>query len=160
MEAVALDPAFEAAVFEAEATVFEAAVFDVAVFADALAVLLGISPLLFLEDFPAERLAAVVRAIEAAVRARAFVPPRRAVDVLELVFLRVFCDTARAWMPTPSWMFTPESFRTHKQVKCTVEFGNALKIAHFPQKSMIYARARALADFPCLQSSKKVNIDR
>jgi hypothetical protein len=98
-----LEPTFEAdAVFEAivfepafEAAVFEAAV--LAAFAGILAVLLGISPLLFLEDFPAEPLAAVVRVIEAAVRARTFAAPRRAVDALELVFLRVFCDTACAW---------------------------------------------------------------
>jgi hypothetical protein len=99
-----LEPTFEVdAVFEAivfapvfEAAAFEAAVFEVVVLADILAVLLGISPLLFLEDFPAEPLAAVVRVIGAAVRVRAFAAPRRGVEALEFVFLRVFCDTACA----------------------------------------------------------------
>jgi hypothetical protein len=74
-----LEPTFEAdAVFEAIVfePAFEAAVFEAAVLADILAVLLGISPLLFLEDFPAEPLAAVVRVIGAAARARAFAAPR------------------------------------------------------------------------------------
>jgi hypothetical protein len=117
-EAIVFEPAFEAAAFEAE--VFELAVLEVVVLADILAVLLGISPLLFLEDFPAEPLAAVVRVIGAAVRVRAFAAPRRGVEALEFVFLRVFCNTACARVfPTPSWMFTPEPFRTHKQVKAS-----------------------------------------
>jgi hypothetical protein len=100
-----LEPTFEAeAVFEAIVLepAFEAAAFEIAVlaaFAGVLAVLLGISPLLFLEDFPAEPLAAVVRLMGAAVRARTFAAPRRAVDALEPFFLRVFCDTACAWLP-------------------------------------------------------------
>jgi hypothetical protein len=72
------DAVFEATVFEPafEAAVLEAAVLEAAVLADILTVLLGISPLLFLEDFPAEPLAAVVRVIGAAVRVRTFAAPR------------------------------------------------------------------------------------
>jgi hypothetical protein len=86
-----LEPAFEA-----DAAFFKPAVFEATVLAGILAVLLGISPLLFLEDFPAEPLAAV-RVFVVAVRARARVAPRRAADALDVVFFRVFCDTVCAW---------------------------------------------------------------
>lgn len=59
---------------------------------------------------------------------------------LETLFLRVFCGTACAW-------------NSHAPVRCygglleTQRRGwsplkNALKIAHFPQKSMIYAKVQ------------------
>jgi hypothetical protein len=109
-----LDPSFEAAaVFDAaileaavfEAAAFEAAVFEAAALADILAVLLGISPLLALEDLVAEPLAAV-RVTRVAVRARALFAPRLAADAVEVFFLRVFCDTACAWiMPRPIGCF-------------------------------------------------------
>jgi hypothetical protein len=90
-----LEPALEAdAVFDE--AVFEPAVFEATVLAGILAVLLGISPLLFLEGFPAEPLAAV-RVFVAAVRARTRAAPRRAADALDVVFFRVFCDTVCAW---------------------------------------------------------------
>jgi hypothetical protein len=86
-----LEPAFEA-----DAVFFEPAVFETAALAEILAVLLGISPLLFLEGLAAEPLAAV-RVLRAAVRARDLAAPRRAADALDVFFLRVFCDTACAW---------------------------------------------------------------
>jgi hypothetical protein len=78
------------------AVAFEAAVFEPAAFATVLAVLDGIALLLFFEDFaavaglPADRvtLARLLDALRLA--AAAFF------DGLEVLFLRVFCDTACA----------------------------------------------------------------
>jgi hypothetical protein len=111
-----LEPAFEADVVF-EATVFEPAVFEAAALADVLAVLLGISPLLFLEDLAAEPLAAG-RVIRAAVRARVRVAPRRAADdALEVFFLRGFCDTACAWTCHALFDVFTGALRGCKQVK-------------------------------------------
>jgi hypothetical protein len=82
---------------EALAAAFEAVAFEPAAFAEVLAVLLGIALLLFFEDLPAEAFAALL----GEVLARLLVAPRLAADafffeLLEVLFLRVFCDTACA----------------------------------------------------------------
>jgi hypothetical protein len=75
--------------------------FEPAAFAEVLAVLLGIALLLFFEDL-AEAFAALLReeAFLREVLARLLVAPRLAADafleLLETLFLRVFCDTACA----------------------------------------------------------------
>jgi hypothetical protein len=86
---------------EALATTFEAVAFEPAAFAEVFAVLLGIALLLFFEDLPAEALdIEVLEAVLREVRARLLVAPRLAADaffeLLEVLFLRVFCDTACA----------------------------------------------------------------
>jgi hypothetical protein len=92
-----------AAVFTLKAlgAAFEAVAFEPAAFAEVLAVLLGIALLLFFEDLPAEALdIEVLEALLGEVRARLLVAPRLAADaffeLLEALFLRVFCDTACA----------------------------------------------------------------
>jgi hypothetical protein len=80
-----------------EAATFEAVAFEPVAFATVFAVLLGIEFLLFFEDFAAEALAAF-RVSEA--RARLFVALRVTaavfLEAFEVLFLRVFCDTACA----------------------------------------------------------------
>jgi hypothetical protein len=83
-----------------EAATFEAVAFEPVAFAAVFAVLFGIAPLLFFEDFAAEALVAI-RADLREARARLFVALRLAAAafltvVLEALFLRVFCDTACA----------------------------------------------------------------
>jgi hypothetical protein len=77
------------------AAVFEAGAFETPAFAAVLAVFEGIA-LLFLEDFAAEVALPAVRVT----RARLLDAPRLAAaaffDGLEVLFLRVFCDTACA----------------------------------------------------------------
>ena len=88
------------------AAVFEAGAFEPA-FAAVLAVLLGIA-LLFLEDLAAELALAAVRVS----RARLLDALRLAVAafLLEVLFLRVFCDTACcAELPRPCSMFFAET---------------------------------------------------
>jgi hypothetical protein len=75
--------------------------FEPAAFAEVLAVLLGIALLLFFEDLPTEALdTEVLEALLGEVRTRLLVAPRLAADaffeLLEALFLRVFCDTACA----------------------------------------------------------------
>ena len=81
------------------AATFEAVAFEPVAFAAVLAVLLGISLLLFFEDFAAEALVALRESLKDA-RARPLVPLRLAaaavLEALETLFLRVFCDTACA----------------------------------------------------------------
>jgi hypothetical protein len=113
-ETLETDAAFDAAAFKA--AVFTPAVFEAAVLAATLAVLLGISPLLFLEDFPALLLAAV-RAFVPAVRARTRAAPRRAADALEVFFLRVFCDTTCAWTCHALFDVFTGARQGYKQVK-------------------------------------------
>jgi hypothetical protein len=76
---------------------FKAVAFEPAAFAEVFAVLLGIALLLFFEDFVAE---ALVGAFLREVLARPLVAPRLTADaffeLLETLFLRVFCDTACA----------------------------------------------------------------
>jgi hypothetical protein len=78
---------------------FEAAGFGAVAFTAVFAVLLGIALLLFLEDFAAVALVAV-RLSLGEVRTRLLVAPRLAAaaffEPLEILFLRVFCDTACA----------------------------------------------------------------
>jgi hypothetical protein len=103
--AAGLAAALGGAVFsEVLGAAFEAVAFEPAAFAEVFAVLLGIALLLFFEDLPAEALVievlAAVRPPLREVRARLLVAPRLAADaffeLLETVFLRVFCDTACA----------------------------------------------------------------
>jgi hypothetical protein len=81
------------------ATGFEAVAFEPAAFAAVFAVLFGIALLLFFEDFAAEAFAADrVSLIDT--RARLFDALRLAAaaffESFEVLFLRVFCDTACA----------------------------------------------------------------
>jgi hypothetical protein len=108
--------------------------------------LFGIALLLFFEDLAAEAFAAV-RVSFTDARARLLVAPRLTAAAflvtLEALFLRVFCDTACAR-------------NCHAPVRCFARepigaryaadgFGlNVPNIAHFPQKSMIYALCGAL----------------
>jgi hypothetical protein len=81
-----------------EATTFEAAGFETVAFAAVFAVLFGIALLLFFEDLVAEALV-VFRVSLREARARLLVAPRLAavaLEALEALFLRVFCDTACA----------------------------------------------------------------
>ena len=85
------------------AAAFEAVAFEPAAFAEVFAVLLGIALLLFFEDFAAGALAALRDSLgEVLLRealARLLVAPRlaaTALEPLEALFLRVFCDTACA----------------------------------------------------------------
>jgi hypothetical protein len=75
--------------------------FEPAAFAEVLAVLLGIALLLFFEDLPAEALEVPLGedVLLREVLARLLVALRLAADAFELLetlFLRVFCDTACA----------------------------------------------------------------
>jgi hypothetical protein len=95
----ALAAALWLAVFAAvldEAT-FEAVDFEPVAFAAVFAVLFGIELLLFFEDFAAEALEAF---LVSDARARPLVAPRLAaaafLEAFEVLFLRVFCDTACA----------------------------------------------------------------
>jgi hypothetical protein len=89
-----------AAVFGAvtfEAVAFEAVAFAPAAFAAVFVVLFGIELLLFFEDFAAAALAAF---LVSEARARPFVALRLTAaaffEAFEVLFLRVFCDTACA----------------------------------------------------------------
>jgi hypothetical protein len=87
-----------------EAATFEAVAFATVAFAAVFAVLFGIALLLFFEDLAAEALLtgvlAAFRGSFTEVRTRPFVAPRLTADAfrepLEILFLRVFCDTACA----------------------------------------------------------------
>jgi hypothetical protein len=88
----------EATVFEATVLAeanFEAVAFEPVAFAAVFAVLFGIELLLFFEDFAADALVAFRPS-----RARPFVAPRLATaaffEALDVLFVRVFCDTACA----------------------------------------------------------------
>ncbi|MGB8398563.1 hypothetical protein, partial [Bradyrhizobium sp.] len=84
------------------AATFEALVFEPVAFAAVLAVLFGIELLLFFEDFVAEAFRAVFADAFSftEVLARPLIAPDRATaaffEVLDALFLRVFCDTACA----------------------------------------------------------------
>jgi hypothetical protein len=81
-----------------EATIFEATGFETVAFAAVFAVLFGIALLLFFEDLVTAALLAFRFSLREA-RARLLVAPRLAavaLETLEALFLRVFCDTACA----------------------------------------------------------------
>jgi hypothetical protein len=118
------------------AVAFEAEVFEPAAFATVLAVLDGIALLLFFEDFaavaglPADRVtrARLLDALRLA--AAAFF------DGLEVLFLRVFCDTAcaRNCHAPSSMVFRGNPGRGNAADRFS---SNVPYIAHFPEKSMI-----------------------
>ena len=89
---------------------FEAVAFEPVAFATVLAVLLGIELLLFLEGLAAGALAAFLEEAWA----RPLVAPRLMVaaaflEAFEVLFVRVFCDTACARkLPRPCSMFSRE----------------------------------------------------
>ena len=124
---------------------FEAEGFEPVAFAAVLAVLFGIALLLFFEDFPAVALAAVRVSLRDA-RARRLVAPRLTAaaffDTLEALFLRVFCDTACARnCHAPVRCFHGEPIGAIRGL--TGSARSVPNIAHFPQKSTIYAPERA-----------------
>jgi hypothetical protein len=142
-----------------EAATFEAVAFATVAFAAVLAVLFGIALLLFFEDLAAEALltgvllTAVLAAFRGSlteVRTRPFVALRLTADAfrepLEILFLRVFCDTACAWrIATPLFeVFTGTQGKPIKRAQQGPASSIVLIIAHFPQKSMIYALSRPL----------------
>jgi hypothetical protein len=95
-----------------ELATFEAVAFATVAFTAVFAVLFGIALLLFFEDLAAEALAAFRGSLEE-VRTRLLVALRLAADAfldpLEILFLRVFCDTACAWeLPRPCSRFSRE----------------------------------------------------
>ena len=120
--------------------------FEPVAFAAVLAVLFGIALLLFFEDLAAEALVAV-RGSFKEVRARLLVAPRLTAAAflvtLEALFLRVFCDTACARnCHAPVRCFSREPSGA---IHAADGFGlNVPNIAHFPQKSMVYALYGAL----------------
>jgi hypothetical protein len=150
---------FAAAVFVTEglATVFgaaalgatfEAVAFDTVAFAAVLAVLFGIALLLFLEDLAAEALE-TFRVSLREVGARLLVALRLAAaaffEVFETLFLRVFCDTACARnCHAPVGCFSREPGT--KSYAWLDSASNVPNIAHFPEKSMIYAPFRPRGD--------------
>jgi hypothetical protein len=132
---------FETGVFEAGA--LEAACFKPVAFAAVFAVLFGIALLLFFEDLAADALA--VRPSLREVRARLLVAPRLTAAVflltLEALFLRVFCDTACARnCHAPVRCFSREPIGAKSGLTGSANVPN---IAHFPQKSTIYAQGGA-----------------
>jgi hypothetical protein len=83
-----------------EAATFEAEAFEPVAFAAVFAVLFGIELLLFFEDLAADALAAFRESFTEA-RARPLVAPRPIpaaafLEAFEVLFVRVFCDTACA----------------------------------------------------------------
>jgi hypothetical protein len=107
---------------------------------------LGIALLLFLEDLAAEALVLAFRVSLREVRARLLVALRVTAaaffEPLETLFLRVFCDTACArncHAPVGCFSREPGTKATHGWI----QLGNVPNIAHFPEKSMIYAPFRA-----------------
>src|SRR6202035_4772716 len=125
-----------------DAATFEAVAFEPVAFAAVFAVLFGIELLLFLEDLAAEALV-VFRESFADAGARPLDAPRLVaaaafLEAFEVLFVRVFCDTACAR-------------NCHAPVRCfhgnpwgpisglTGSASYRSNIAHFPQKSMIYA---------------------
>jgi hypothetical protein len=95
-----------------EEATFEAVDFEPVAFAAVFAGLFGIALLLFFEDFPAEALVAFRVSLREA-RARLLVALRLGaaafLELLETLFLRVFCDTACARkLPRPCSMFSRE----------------------------------------------------
>jgi hypothetical protein len=107
--------------------------------------LFGIALLLFLEDLAAEALEAFLVSL-GEVRARLLVALRVTaaafLEALEALFLRVFCDTACArncHAPVGCFSREPGTKATHGWIL----LGNVPNIAHFPEKSMIYALSRA-----------------
>jgi hypothetical protein len=125
-----------------EAATFEAVAFEPVAFAAVFAVLFGIELLLLFEDLAAEALV-VFRESFADAGARPLDAPRLVAaaaffEAFEVLFVRVFCDTACArnyhapvrcfhgnpWGPA-SGLTGSASYRSN--------------IAHFPRKSMIYA---------------------
>ena len=96
--------------------------FEPAAFAEVFAVLLGIALLLFLEDLPAEALdIEVLVALLREVLARLLVAPRLAAgaffELLETLFLRVFCDTACARNRRAPVRVSREPFRSAKRAQ-------------------------------------------
>jgi hypothetical protein len=131
------------------AAAFEAVAFEPAAFAEVLAVFKGIALLLFFEDLEACARSAV-RALFTEVRARLLVAPRLAAggffagldglaEALETLFLRVFCDTACARNCRAPVRVSREPFGAAYAAQWRVRVLNVPIIAHFPQKSMIYA---------------------
>jgi hypothetical protein len=117
------------------AALFEAEAFEAVAFAAVLAVFGGIA-LLFFEDFGAEAAFPAVRVS----RARLLDVPRLAAaaffDGLEVLFLRVFCDTACARnCHAPVRCFRGNPVKGSKRLTDSAQ--NVPNIAHFPQKSMI-----------------------
>jgi hypothetical protein len=118
---------------------FEATVFEPVAFAAVFAVLCGIRLLLFFEDF----VAATLRASFTEVLPWPLVALRATAaaffEVLEALFLRVFCDTACARkLPRPCSMFYGNlGAKTVGMANFSFYVPN---IAHFAQKTMIYAR--------------------
>jgi hypothetical protein len=123
---------------------FEALAFEAVAFAAVFAVLSGIELLLFFEDFVA---AAFLASFTGAL-ARPLVALRLAAaaffEVFETLFLRVFCDTACARnCHAPVRCFTgPPGGQSYAWPNPACNVPN---IAHFPQKSMIYAPFRTFA---------------
>jgi hypothetical protein len=87
---------FTAAFGAVFAAAFEAVVFEPAAFATVLAVLDGIALLLFLEDFAAAAAFLAVRESRARLLDALRLAAAAFFDGLEVLFLRVFCDTACA----------------------------------------------------------------
>jgi hypothetical protein len=130
------------------AAAFEAVAFEPAAFAEVLAVFKGIALLLFFEDLEACARGAV-RALFTEVRARLLVAPRLAaggffagldglVEALETLFLRVFCDTACARNCRAPVRVSREPLSAARAAQ-QVRLLNVPIIAHFPQKSTVYA---------------------
>jgi hypothetical protein len=135
--------------------------------------LFGIALLLFLEDFAAEELAAVrvtltdarerllvaLRLAEDAFFADLFLDAADfealdfATDALDALFLRVFCDTACAWnCHAPVKGCCGGNPRRSEIRQCQDSSGYVPIIAHFPQKSMIYAALSQL----CADRSRNI----
>jgi hypothetical protein len=105
-------------------------------FAAGLAVLLGIALLLFFEDFAAGALV-VVRPLDALRLAAATFLASLWEALAEVLFLRVFCDTACARkLPRPCFDIWFHGNPTGPTGLTGVQL-NVPNIAHFPQKSMI-----------------------
>jgi hypothetical protein len=130
------------------AATFEAVAFEPVAFAAVFAVLSGIELLLFFEDF----VAAAFFASFTDALARPLVALRLAAaaffEVFETLFLRVFCDTACArncHAPVDVFTGPPGAKNAHHGYAWPNPACNVPNIAHFPQKSMIYAPFRTFA---------------
>ena len=137
---------FETAFGATLGATFEAVAFEPVAFAAVLAVLFGLALLLFFEDFAAAALLAFRSSFTDA-RARLLVALRLAaatfLETFETLFLRVFCDTACARnCHAPVRCFHGEPIGA--MLGLAGSACNVPNIAHFPQKSMIYARLGAL----------------
>jgi hypothetical protein len=127
------------------AATFGAVAFEAVAFAAVFAVLSGIELLLFFEDFVA---AAFLASFTDAL-ARPLVALRLAAaaffEVFETLFLRVFCDTACArncHAPVRCFLRDHRGSQSYARPDPACNVPN---IAHFPQKSMIYALFRTFA---------------